>query len=629
MGDPEPAYGLPRVVETLLRNRFPEKKFEVINCAVTAINSHVVRDIARDCRRLDADAWVVYLGNNEVHGPFGAGTVFGRSDRSLWMNRMGLGFKKTKLGQLLTGGKASSKSAPKKWGGMQMFLDQKVASDDPRLEKVYADFEKNLHAIADAAGAKTKVVISTVASNLKDFPPFVSDSFDSQTDSFTPSGFTKACRLQDEGKYGEALTAFSRIQNGGASESAELWYRIGHCLVEVEPTQVSEARQYFAKARDLDMLRFRADTEINKIIRRVSNENSLALVESEQTLGDGSEAPGNEYFHEHVHFNFPGNYRLGKAFAQKLTVALGLARQEESINGWASQEECANDLGLSPFHERLTLLDVRGRLGSPPFDSQLGHADRDAAIAQEMRSLAAQMTPELGQRTFERLTQLIEKRPEDWLLRQQFALLLDSIGRQSEAVEQLSAIAKQLPHNAAAQYRLGAQYNRMKQREKAEVALRKTIELRPDFVRAYNSLGICLSHQDRASESYDCFAKAVSIQPTFAEAYVNWGMVLSAKGQQDAAIEKYLQAIDVAPNDLKAHAELGKHFVSGNNYQDAMPHYEAIARVLPNDVAAQLNLGMLYLKFGGHGEKARTQFERVLELSPGNPQATEGLRRLQ
>jgi hypothetical protein len=51
------------------RVRFPGWLVEVINTAMTAINSHVIREIAKDCVRLGADFWVVYAGNNEVVGP--------------------------------------------------------------------------------------------------------------------------------------------------------------------------------------------------------------------------------------------------------------------------------------------------------------------------------------------------------------------------------------------------------------------------------------------------------------------------------------------------------------------------------------------------------------------------------
>ena len=62
MGDPEPAYGFPRILGVLLREAMPGKKIEVINAAVTAINSHVIREIAKDCADKQGDYWIIYMG---------------------------------------------------------------------------------------------------------------------------------------------------------------------------------------------------------------------------------------------------------------------------------------------------------------------------------------------------------------------------------------------------------------------------------------------------------------------------------------------------------------------------------------------------------------------------------------
>ena len=61
--------------------------FEVIQAAMTAINSYVLLPIARNCAALQPDLFIVYAGNNEVVGPFGAGTVFNRSMGSLGLIR--------------------------------------------------------------------------------------------------------------------------------------------------------------------------------------------------------------------------------------------------------------------------------------------------------------------------------------------------------------------------------------------------------------------------------------------------------------------------------------------------------------------------------------------------------------
>src|SRR5271166_2342651 len=46
MGDPEPAYGFARQLQRLLQARHPANRIEVINAAMTAINTHVICEIA-------------------------------------------------------------------------------------------------------------------------------------------------------------------------------------------------------------------------------------------------------------------------------------------------------------------------------------------------------------------------------------------------------------------------------------------------------------------------------------------------------------------------------------------------------------------------------------------------------
>ena len=177
-GDPEPDFGLPRLLELLLRERFPGQRFEVINVAMTAINSHVILPIARDCARQSGDLWVIYMGNNEVVGPFGAGTVFGPQAPALGLVRANVAFKATRIGQLLDAGRRQlldRQSSRRAWGGMEMFVQNQVRHDDPRMPRVYAHFERNLRdmvRVGQDSGAR--IILCTVASNLKDCAPFAS-----------------------------------------------------------------------------------------------------------------------------------------------------------------------------------------------------------------------------------------------------------------------------------------------------------------------------------------------------------------------------------------------------------------------------------------------------------------------
>ena len=111
-GDPEPAYGAGRYLEVLLRERFPGQRFEVVNVAVTAINSHVIVPIARECAQHQGDLWIVYMGNNEMVGPFGAATVFGAQAPPWWLVRTYLAEQQTRAGSV---GHSPSSQARRPW----------------------------------------------------------------------------------------------------------------------------------------------------------------------------------------------------------------------------------------------------------------------------------------------------------------------------------------------------------------------------------------------------------------------------------------------------------------------------------------------------------------------------------
>ena len=112
---------------------------------MTAINSHVVRIIGGDCLALDPDLLVIYLGNNEVVGPYGPGTVFESFSSSLTLIRMSAWAKATRTGQLVAAIAASSwrgADGPAEWAGLSMFRERKISEDDPRLERTYGHMRR-------------------------------------------------------------------------------------------------------------------------------------------------------------------------------------------------------------------------------------------------------------------------------------------------------------------------------------------------------------------------------------------------------------------------------------------------------------------------------------------------------
>ena len=91
---------------------------------------------------------------------------------------------------------------------------------------------------------------------------------------------------------------------------------------------------------------------------------------------------------------------------------------------------------------------------------------------------------------------------------------------------------------------------------KARKAFRQAIALNPNYVEAYNSLGISYQGFEFGLVTYGTFydkaieahKAAIRIKPDYAEAYLGLGRVYFALGQREQAIEALQQAISIKPD---------------------------------------------------------------------------------
>lgn len=394
-GIPVPAFGFVPQLRAQLRARYPDKHIEVVNTGVVAINSHVVYQIARDLAAFSPDLFVVYLGNNEVVGPYGPGCTYLSESPPLWMIRASVALRATRTGQLIASafGKLSSRPHPAEWGGMSMFVEQAVAGDDPRLETVYQNFEENLRDIvrvADGAGAKT--LLCTVVANLKDSPPFLSlhraDMSDAELAQWK-GAFERgrlAWRLDDAALAREHLEEARRLD----PQHADTLFMLGS--IELQSGDERAARALFVEALRWDALRFRPDPRLNEIIRRVAAEGGqVRLVDTARLLGADidSTAPiaGRELLFEHVHFDFEGNYRVAMAMAEG---AAAILFGSDPAPAWLDSHGCASAVGYTA-HARFGVLQKLAPLvQSPPFPNQLTYPEDMVRFSRELAQAQAE-----------------------------------------------------------------------------------------------------------------------------------------------------------------------------------------------------------------------------------------------
>jgi len=420
-GDPDPTYGFARYLEVMLRQRYPQTKFEVINTSITALNSHAFLPMVKDLVHYQPDLFVIYTGNTEVVGPFGPGTVLTPWDLSLPTIRARIFFNSTRLGQLVGKvSRASQKNTPE-WRGMEMFLDRQVRADSPQMRPVYENFAANLRdivAVARRSGAQ--VLISTVATNLKDCAPFASLHREGirEDELHSWEGLVqRGADLESAGSYAEALKLYLSAAEIDP-QYAELQFRIARSLWALG--DFAGARERFVRAQDLDTLRFRADSRLNEIIRAQSG-SGVSVVDGAAVLAGESphEVPGSELFYEHVHMNPRGTYLLARAYFLQLDSMLPAElRRGAASADVASQEDCERLLAFTPYDRLRVAGLVLAKLERPPFTNQLNHSEEVLRMKSQ-----AQGSADYAE-TVAEYQRAIMQNPQDRLLHLNYGFLL-------------------------------------------------------------------------------------------------------------------------------------------------------------------------------------------------------------
>ena len=593
-GEPDSAYSFGRILRTMLRERYPGTGFEVISVAMPAINSHAVVEIARDCAEHQPDLFIVYLGNNEVTGPYGPGTVFASPFRHRGLIRASVALKATRFGQLLTHAlerAGAGREGPAVWQGLEMFLRNQIPATDGRLQDVYEHFEANLNQICDVAvGGGSQVILCTVGSNLKDCPPFASlhhpnlDGTErNQWDTLYERGISRETTGEYEDAIGDYLAA-SEIDGC----YADLQFRLARCYESLADHE--KAKEGYVQARELDTLRFRADRRINEIIRlsaRRKAAKGVHLVDAVRAFEQDSPhgTPGSELFYEHVHMNCRGNYVLARALAEQVSALLpqSLTRGDD-IRPLLSQAECERRLAYTDharYNNAYKILHYY--IKKPPFSNQLYHEARVRRMEAGLKTLQARLTPDALEEAVQLFRTLLEEDPSNVWLRWRYAELLSvHVGDEAAAAEECRMAVKFLPCSYRSHLLLGLSLERLRRWGEAAKHLTKAVQLKPTSAEAHYHLGTVLQSQGQIDESVASLSRAIALQPKNAKAYLDVAVQLSRHGSTERAIQTLRDGTRAVPHDPVLHFNLGILLARRQRTDEAIQSLRTARRLDPD-----------------------------------------------
>lgn len=635
-GEPEPPYAASRYLQTLLAERFPNTRFEVINLGITAIDSHVILPIARDCAKAEGDLWIVYMGNNEMVGPFGAATVFGAKALPLAAVRLNLAIQQMRLGQLLVdlSRRLRGPSEHAAWGGMDMFVGNQLRAEDPRKATVYDNFERNLQDILQAGlNSGAKILLNTVAVNLKDCAPFAS-----LANSNLPAAdraefdrlYAAACADQAHGNFAGAAREFA-LAGKLDPHFPELQFRWAGCSQAL--TNLADAQEHWQLASDDDALPFRADSRINAAIkgtgRRFPGE-QLAVFDAAAELAKAQPAGvcGRETFFEHVHFNFDGEFALGRAWADQVAKLLPAnISQAAQTNVWSSQAACNHRLGLTDWNRCAVTERMLAFCATHPLSDQSNNAERRQWLRDEVDHLRQQMNAATAQAATTEYQAAINRAPQDFLLRQNFAEFLESAGDLKSAAAQWQEICALIPHSCEPFYQAGRLLSLLDQWDAAQTALLKAVALRPRLPEAWYELGNVQLGTGKFAAALHAYNQARELDPTSGAYCAYAAKALSELNRHPEATQLYRLATALQPELMEAHFGLGDELSSASQFAEAESEYAQVLRLQPALPLAHLDRGVMLARLGRFDD-ALQEFETTLRLDPSNAQAREYLDRV-
>lgn len=601
MGEPLPEFGPARRLQAMLEAALPDKRVEVLNAAMTAIDSSVVREIAGDLFGLQPDVVILYLGNNEVVGPFGPAAGGGPLALRAGFTRLRVLATRLRLTQGIRRAMGWGAQADP-WMGMERLEGRAIASDDPRLEAVAERFEANLRAIVRAARkAGSRVIICTVPVNLCDLPPFESVGGDAND-----PAFRSALGLLDDRRWPEAADAF-RAWSDEHPRHAEGWFRWAQCLDPLGRT--NEAYAAYARARDEDALRFRADSRIQAALRRIGGVSDVELLDIEAMArgwGPGS-APGNTVFCDHVHFTPEGAHRLAAAWCAAI---LGKPCSSPS-SGAVDRRLLWTPLARWDFLDTL-----RDRFGRFPFRGQAGWrkrlVDRESACGNAAAAVQ-RMRPEDVAR---QAALVIASHPDDARLPVVAGSALLQLGGPSLAEPLLRQAAERWPYRLDVQGQL-ALMEGMRGRPERGLAAIESARARPVelAIPVLTHIARMLDAQGRGCEALPFVERAARLAPNALDIGLLKASLLASCGrigEADAVLGAWSARRPDRPEPVEDRAAL---LLLRGEVEQALRLLDDLMTRFPDRAALRLKRALALLRIGEHDQALRC-LDRAVELDP-------------
>jgi len=596
-----------QLLQVMLMERFPGVRFEVYNLANAGLNSSIMRPLARECAKMHPDAYVIYMGNNEVHGPYGLITGHtarrGRVMTPLEI-RLHQGMRRFRLGQWLDKTARGKNTEPENQG-----IPQDVSPEDPRLFHVWRNYEYNLRDMFHAAaGADAEVFVSTLGANLRHWPPqpdLIWDALSEDKQREFENNLHTGKSLEEGGQWEEALHLYANTETVTES-SPYLFFRQATCRWALGKHE--GARALYDKALELDSFTWvRAKHAFNATIRKAVNGHeglNVVLVDGQAALEAAAPhaTPGNESFADGCHLRPSGMYVLARAFYEQMCP---------KMPDWVRRHE-AKDTPIPELADILELLGYTEHLDEDTLKSLIRESrehgmDSTNTLQAELDYIRSHPVPIDYARQFSLLRQAVEAGTEDIQLAYKFIQCLGSVPhlRNDAVYELLRRLAERYTFNASFQHRYAENLRFRDDYDELEVLYRNLLKYFPQDERAYLGLAPLLLRRNALEEARQLLSQARRHRVPEGACQCMLGDILRKEGDV-SALTAYMRSLQE----------------DTNNYSFVLDGLKETLKRFPEEAAAQAGT-LRELANTLHGKYKDWKLAGILEVLPGDPPTVE------
>jgi len=171
---------------------------------------------------------------------------------------------------------------------------------------------------------------------------------------------------------------------------------------------------------------------------------------------------------------------------------------------------------------------------------------------------------------------------------------------------------------------------REKEYPTAVATLSRRIALDPNSDEAYYYRGLSYKEMKQFPEALADLRQAVSLAPTKGDRHFWLAVTLSQADSLDAALEEFRATTEVdssSKNAAVAYQQLGYRALLRKDWRSAIEYLEKSLVIDDRNVQSLIWLGQAHQNAGNRDSAARW-YRKVLEVQPGEPNATKGLKSL-